>query len=189
MLRRVQPVLLLGTVALVCLYAGARIEPMLERVFGNKPAAAMVPPAKLRGATATAAVTPAALRLSPAAPPIEPAPPPLEAAPAAAPVAAIANAPADNEPAPAAAAPVAPAPSADAAAEAEVKPTNVSGKDPETDIEFYEMKNLPEVEGAQEDKPDATPGRDVDMLDEPGGVPLPEPPANQEIDAKPSNAS
>jgi len=55
--------------------------------------------------------------------------------------------------------------------EEDEKPSTVSGKDPETDVDFVELKNLPTVMGQAEDLTE--PARDVNMIDE-LGVPVPD---------------
>lgn len=180
MLRRVHPVLVLGTIALVGFLAGTRLEPMLDAAMGVAPARAMELPNGLKkqkpaAITAKVPVKPATLRGLPA--PVQAvaaAPALVTVAPVAvAPVAAVPAAPPTTD---AATATAEPEPAAAVPVEAEptditiVKPSVISGRDPNSDVEFYEMKDLPEAAG--EGKGDATPGRDVDMIDDKGDAPL-----------------
>lgn len=141
MLSRVPRVVIYCAVAAVSFYVGGRIEPLLLERGGAMPAQA----AALNG--------PAALRLG------EPAP--------------INSGALHNDAIQSGAAAEEPAPEpvkVEAKAEPDEKPSTVSGRDPESDTEFVEMKNMPEVQGQGGD---ATPGRDVDMIGE-QGLPVPD---------------
>lgn len=142
---RVSQSLIIGVVAVAGFFIGSRIEPMIDG-----PARAY--PAEARG-IATAPTKPLAKAE------------PLNSGSAHNEAIQSGTAPEAAEAPAAVAIAAAPAPAT------EDKPSMVSGKDPESDAEFIEMKNLPEVQGEAE--PDATPGRDVDMIGE-QGVPIPD---------------
>ena len=175
MLGSVSPMLRLGAVGLLSFFIGTRIEPLFERSAGAKPAHAMtvpktpampakaaaVPAQPKEAAAKPAEVAPAALRLGSAQQP--PAAPAVASAPATAPAPATSAPPPAMAALPAAPEPAAPPPEAAPSAET-AKPSAESGKDPESDVEFYEMKNMPEVQGEAE--PTSPRGRDVDMIDE-----------------------
>jgi hypothetical protein len=154
MLSRVPRVVIYCAVAAVSFWVGGRMEPLLlER-------------GKALPAQAAALAGPAALRLG------EPAPfnsgvihnDAIQAG-------AVAEQPASE--------PVA----LQAKAEGDEKPSIVTGRDPETDAEFVEMKHMPEIHGQGETDP--APARDVDMIGE-QGLPVPDS-KNGSTDASASN--
>ena len=149
MLSSVPRIVIYAAVAAVSFYAGGRIEPLLFERGGAQAAQA----GTLGG--------PAALRLGGQAP-INSGALHNDAIQAGAAAQSIeAEAP---EPVPVAA-------KAEAAPEADDKPSTVNGRDPETDAEFVEMKNMPEIQGQGET--DTTPAREVDMIGE-VGLPVPD---------------
>lgn len=143
MLRRVQPVLVLGAVAAVFFFIGDRMEPWFDH-----------PANQLRAEAGAHSAKPAALpvlRSKAVAPAAEPA------------IASVgpATEAAAPKPLPAAAEPAA---DAEATPPANPESSALSGRDPVSDLEFYEEKDLPEVAG----QGDANkPAHDVDMIDEP----------------------
>ena len=148
MLSSVPRIVIYAAVAAVSFYAGGRIEPLLFERGGAQAAQA----GTLGG--------PAALRLGGQAP-INSGALHNDAIQAGAAAQSIeAEAP---EPVPVAV-------KAEAAPEADDKPSTVNGRDPETDAEFVEMKNMPEIQGQGADP---NPGRDVDMIGE-VGLPVPD---------------
>jgi hypothetical protein len=59
--------------------------------------------------------------------------------------------------------------------QSEKLPSVVEGKDADKDMEFVEMKDMPEAQGQSE------PGQDVNMIDEPvGGIEIPSPASTSE---------
>ena len=146
MLRCVLPALVFGAVAITFFLVGVRLEPMFDGPRRERPAEA-------RGLAEAPA-----LRLAKQAP---------------------LNSGANHKdaiqsgvvPLPSAAAVTPAAPAPGPAAEAIEKPSTVSGTDPDSDTNFVEMKNLPEVAGQAEGN--IAEARDVDMIGE-QGVPVPD---------------
>ena len=168
MLRRVHPAVLFAAVAVVGFFAGDRVEmwlsgparelraeaaPLPRKLPPAKPLALRLPPP---APSAVAAATPAAVSATAPAIPAEASLPPAESAKAEAP-----QAPNPDDP--------------------EVKPSVVSGSDADTNVEFYEMKDLPETQDQGQES-----AHDVDMIDESNDAPK-DAPADSTSDKKSSD--
>ncbi len=150
MSRSSHPGLVVGALAALSFFAGVAIEPMFERsAAADIPARAGKPAIRGPAIPGKGSAKTTAIQVAPA-----------NTAPAATPLALV--------PAPeAATTPEPPAPVEAAASTAEAGPTVESGIDPDKQVEYFEMKNMPAEDG-QGGAAQGGAAQDVNMIDEPG---------------------